>query len=310
MARPFRIGIVQQGPVFFDLEASLERLESWLQKATAKQLDLLVVGECWLSGYPAFLDLMSSVAQWDYPPMKQVFARMHANALEVGSSEFVRIQQAVRAAQLTLVIGANERVSAGYGNGTLFNALMTFAPDGVLSVHHRKLVPTYTERMVHGTGDAAQLRAAEIGGVRIGGLICWEHWMPLARHTLHHSGEHIHVALWPTAHEMHQVASRAYAFEGRCVVVAAGQVLTAGELPAELERPSGLSADALVLRGGSAVIGPDGRYLLEPVYDRPDLLVAEVDLDAVVGERMTLDVSGHYSRPDIFSVQVNRARPQ
>jgi predicted amidohydrolase len=133
--------------------------------------------------------------------------------------------------------------------------------------------------------------------------------MPLARQALHDAGEDIHVALWPTVHERHQLASRHYAFEGRCFVLAAGSVMRASALPLELEvDPSriGGGPSTLVLRGGSAIIGPDGEYIVPPLWDRPGVLVAELDLDRVRRESMTLDVSGHYSRPDCLSLEVHR----
>lgn len=132
--------------------------------------------------------------------------------------------------------------------------------------------------------------------------------MPLARQVLHESGEEIHVAVWPWVHEMHQVASRQYAFEGRCFVLSCGGLLRRDRLPAGLALREG-GAGEWVLRGGSAVVGPDGRYLTEPVLDRPAVIIATLDLGRCVEEHMTLDVAGHYSRPDVFSLTVHRARP-
>ncbi len=130
---------------------------------------------------------------------------------------------------------------------------------------------------------------------RVGGLICWEHWMPLARQAMHNAGEHIHFAVWPTVHEMHQIASRHYAFEARCFVLAAGLIMRAKDLPAGLRAAPELAAgpDSFLLRGGSAIIGLDGRYVVEPVYEAETIVTAEIDLEAVDRERMTLDVSGH-----------------
>ena len=178
--------------------------------------------------------------------------------------------------------------------------------DGSLLTHHRKLVPTYTERMVWGAGDADGIHGADTSAGRVGGLICWEHWMPLARQALHDSGEDIHVAAWPTVHERHQLACRHYAFEGRCFVLAAGSLMRASALPPGIEpHPDRVTAsDQWVLRGGSAIVGPDGAYICEPVYDEPALLVADLDLARVREESMTLDVSGHYSRPDCFELHV------
>lgn len=133
--------------------------------------------------------------------------------------------------------------------------------------------------------------------------------MPLARQAMHSSGEQIHVALWPTVNEMHQLASRHYAFEGRCFVVAAGSMMRAADLPAEFARPPQFASDdELVLRGGSAVIGPDGAYVAGPVFDQETVLTAELHLDVIDREKMTLDVSGHYHRPDLFELIVRKER--
>jgi predicted amidohydrolase len=152
------------------------------------------------------------------------------------------------------------------------------------------------------------LQAADTAAGRVGGLICWEHWMPLARQAMHNQGEQIHVAVFPTVHEMHQIASRQYAFEGRCYVLAVGLTMTEKDLPDELREQSKIDSNRLVLRGGSCVIAPDGKYVLEPVFDREEILTAEIDLSMIDEEKMTLDVSGHYSRPDVFDFSVNQNR--
>ena len=202
------------------------------------------------------------------------------------------------------MIGINERVEEGPGHGTLYNSLLFFSEDGLLANHHRKLIPTYSERMVWGQGDAAGLTLVKTRRVRVGGLICWEHWMPLVRQHMHDLGEQIHVAVWPTVHEMHQVASRSYAFEGRCFVLAAGQIMRASALPATLPTLGSLPGDQLIERGGSAIIAPDGRYLAGPLFDAEGILHASLNLREIERESMTLDVSGHYSRPDVFQLHV------
>jgi predicted amidohydrolase len=219
------------------------------------------------------------------------------------------LSAAARDAGIVVVIGVTERIDSGPSHGTLYNAALTFDADGRLANHHRKLVPTYTERMVWGLGDADGLTAVETKVGRVGALVCWEHWMPLARQAMHDSGEDIHVALWPTAHEMLQVASRHYAFEGRCFVLAAGSLMRASALPAELEPHAGKvrSSGDWVLRGGSAIVGPDGRYIVEPCFDRPELIVSDIDLGRVREERMTLDVSGHYHRPELLRLEIDRS---
>ena len=210
-----------------------------------------------------------------------------------------------------IVIGVNERIDVGPGNGTIYNSLLTFDVDGRIVSLRRKLVPTYTERMIWGNGDAKDLGAVQTGIGRVGGLICWEHWMPLARQVMHESAEQVHAAVWPTVHDLHQLASRQYAFEGRCFVLAAGIIMKVSDLPTQFELPAELAAnpEKLVLRGGSAIIAPDTRYIAGPVFDQETILLAEIDLHEIRREQMTLDTTGHYSRPDIFNLTVNRTRP-
>ena len=306
------VAIIQSPPVFMDLEGSVAKAIALTEEAARKGARLVTFGETWLPGYPAWLDHCSDMGLWDHAPTKEVFARLRQNSVVVPGKETKLLAQLAADHQLTLVIGVNERVETGPGNGTLYNSLLTFTSEGILANHHRKLVPTHTERIVWGQGDGGGLESVATAHGRVGGLICWEHWMPLARHALHLAGEHIHVAVWPTVHEMHQLASRHYAFEARCFVLAAGLIMRVRDLPAEFNLPPSLAAqpENFLLRGGSAIIGPDGRYLVEPVFDEETTVTAELDLDAVDRERMILDVSGHYSRPDLFHFQLRKdSRP-
>jgi len=285
----------------------LEQTADLARDAKQAGADLVVFPETWLPGYPVWLDVCRDVALWNHAPVKAVFARLAANSVVVGGAAGQALSHLAADLGITLILGVSEQVEEGPGRGTLFNALLTYAPDGTLLNHHRKLIPTYTERLVWGTGDVEGLRAVPTLVGRVGGLVCWEHWMPLARQALHESGEDFHVALWPTVTEMHQVASRHYAFEGRCFVLAAGSLMRAAALPRELiAHPERVAAPGdWVLRGGSSIIGPDGAYLAGPVYDAPCTLHAELDLARLREERMTLDVTGHYSRPECFDFRVH-----
>lgn len=308
--RTVRVAIVQARPPGGGIDAGVDALCAHIAEAAEQGARVIACGETFLPGYPAWLDACPGAALWDHGPTQRVFERYRRDSLVVPGPHTARIADAARRARAVVVVGASERVERGPGNRTLFNTLLTFTPDGLLARHHRKLVPTYTERLVWGPGDGAGLEPVradldEAGVVSIGSLICWEHWMPGARQAMHDHGEDIHIAVWPTAHERHQLASRHYAFEGRCFVLAVGQVMPAGDLPPELERGN---AEGLVLRGGSAVIAPDASYLVEPVADDERIIVADLDLGAIDRASMTLDVSGHYARPDVFGFSVDRSR--
>ncbi len=304
-ARLLPVAIVQD-EVAPDLEHSLERTGELARRAAAGGARLIVFPETWIPGYPAWLDVCRDAALWDHAPTKRVFRRMAENSVVVGGAGGRALAEIARTCSATLVVGICERVEAGAGRGTLFNSLLTYGPDGTLLNHHRKLMPTYSERMVWGTGDGSGLHAVDTPEARVGGLICWEHWMPLARQALHEAGEDIHAAVWPTVHEKHQICSRHYALEGRCFVLAAGSLMRASALPPELEPHPGRvpDADGWVLRGGSAIIAPDGSYLAGPVYDEPAILTAALDTGQIREELLALDVAGHYSRPDVFEFRI------
>jgi nitrilase len=293
-----RVAIVQS-EIAPDLAAGLEKTRALATRATKTGAQLVAFPETWLPGYPAWLDSCRDAALWNHPPVKAEYARMAANSVDVGGDSGRALSAMARDLGVTLVVGVVERVSDGPGRGTLYNSMLTYGADGTLANHHRKLMPTYTERLVWGAGDANGLRTVDTLAGRVGGLICWEHWMPLARQALHDAGEDIHVAAWPTVHEMHQVASRHYAFEGRCFVLAAGSLMRTSALPRELELHPSHRGD-WALRGGSAIFAPDGEVLAGPVFEREEIVSAEIDLTRVREESMTLDVSGHYARPDCF----------
>ncbi|HEU4389087.1 MAG TPA: carbon-nitrogen hydrolase family protein [Blastocatellia bacterium] len=296
---------IQASPVYLDLEESLTKAASLIGDAASRGANIVAFPETWLPGYPAWLDCCRDVALWDHDPVKKVYARLMENSVVVPSESTERVGDAARQSGVCVSIGVNERVTHGPGRGTLYNSLLTFGADGRLLNHHRKIMPTYTERMIWGEGDGSSLAGVQTEFGRIGGLICWEHWMPLARHALHCSGEDIHVAVWPQVKEMNLVASRQYAFEGRCFVLATGAVMKAGELPADLEPiPALVDPDAPVLRGGSAIIGPDGSILAGPCVDEETILTAELDYSRIAEESMTLDVTGHYYRPDVFEFRL------
>ncbi|MGE0131365.1 MAG: carbon-nitrogen hydrolase family protein [Blastocatellales bacterium] len=296
------VAAVQAAPYYMNLERSLARALDLIDEAARRRAQLVVFPESWLPGYPAWLDICRDVAVWDHQPTKRVYAQLMENSVAVPSRETEALAAAARKHNLTLVMGLHERVNEGAGRGTLYNSILTFGPTGELLNIHRKLVPTFNERLIWAQGDGSGVRVVETPAGRVGGLICWEHWMPLVRQTLHVAGEDIHVALWPSVKEMYQIASRHYAFEGRCFVVAAGGIMRRADLPREFEVAVDLGGDdnEYILNGGSCVIGPDGQYVAGPAFCSEVIILAKINLERIREESLALDVTGHFNRPDIF----------
>lgn len=303
------IAIVQRPPALLDLAESLDRAVTAIEEAAGA--DLVVFPETWLTGYPAWV---FGMAGWGNPEGKRWYGELLRQSPVVGGADdladgLAPVRAAAAAGGSTVVIGLNERSRSG---GSLYNSLATIDPQGRLQNLHRKLVPTHTERIVWAQGDGAGLRAVDTGAGRVGGLICWEHWMPLARQALHDDGEQVHVAAWPDFPEIHELAARTYAREGGCFVLSAALFLTTDDVPAELldayRAGVGPGAAEILFDGGSSIAAPDGSWHLAPVRGRAELIVAEIDLDAVDEAHTDLDVAGHYSRPDVLELRVDRRR--
>jgi len=311
MKKSTNLAIVQESAIHLDVKKSLEKAIQLIQQAAAQNAELIVFGESWLSGYPVWLDHCPDIARWNHNPTKKVFARMYQNSVEVGGIETQKLCQMALENKIVIVMGMNEIVQEGFGNGTIYNSFIIIDSTGEIVCHRRKLVPTFTEKLVYGLGDGKDLNAVNTSAGRIGGLICWEHWMPLSRMAMHESNEHIHFSLFPMVHEMHQVTCRQYAFEGRCFVVAVGQVMKGSDFPKELKLPDYLAvnSDQMVLDGSSCVISPNGKVLLEPQVGVEKMIFYTIEnMDQIYEERMSLDTSGHYNRRDVFEFKVNKGR--
>ncbi len=305
---PFRAAVVQHSPVFLDLSQSVEKACVLVEQAARGGAKLIAFPETWLPGYPVWLDFAPNAALWDYGPAKELYAQLWDNSITLDGPSVAALAACAERNDCVLVMGAHERLG-----GTLYNTMLYFDGARGLAGVHRKLMPTYTERLVWGMGDGSTLTVVDSGVGRVGGLICWEHWMPLARAAMHDRNELVHVAQWPMVKEMNLVASRHYAFEGQCFVLACGAVLTrrqmlagAGKPNAVLDSVPGADAD-FIHRGGSAIIAPTGDLLAGPLWDEEQILMADIHPALAVQGRMLLDVNGHYSRPDVFRLEVNQS---
>lgn len=300
--------VVQHPPVFLDREETLESVEALTAEAAREGARLVAFSESHLPGYPVWIH---GTAGWDDPVGKRYYRLLLENALEIPSPALSRLQAIAARNRLMLVIGATER-DAQYSRGTLYNSLVFIDPSGRLLGVHRKLVPTHAERVIWAHGDARGLRVHDTGLGRVGGLICWEHWMPLSRFVLHASGEQVHVAVWPDLIDVNQLAARHYAFEGRCYVLCIGQILSWDDLPDDEDLRqaalglTGQRNDDVVTPGAAGIIGPDGEWVAGPAGQEPTIVYGEIDLRRIAEEQEHLDAGGHYNRPDIFSLAVDR----
>lgn len=304
-----KVALIQEPPVFLNLAETLNKAEKLAVECAENGAKIIVFPETWVPGYPIWLDDAPKAGFWDYPPAKRLYQYLSENSLELGSLEFERLQKIARKTQTYVVIGIHER-----DGGTLYNTTVYIEPNGDYKTH-RKLMPTYTERLVWGFGDGSTLSVLDTPYGNLGGLICWEHWMPLARAAMHSKTEVIHTAQYPTVHERHQIASRQYAFEGQCFVLASGCVLNKSDAldgfeslgtddKEVFEMLESMRNDKLQY-GGSAIISPDISYVVEPVFDDSATVYGELDLDIAKQMRLLLDTDGHYSRPDVFELRVN-----
>lgn len=302
--KTWTVAIAQAVPAVLDLDAGVDKACSWIAEAGRRGARVLAFPETWIPVYPFWSDT-GTFSIWGHDAARRLHARFAENSLAVPSKQADRIARAAREARCAVVLGASELGRSG----SLYNSLVFVTAEGEIAGVHRKLVPTFGERLVWAYGDAAGLRTYDAGGVRLGGSMCWEHWMPMPRQVLHADGEQVHVAAWAHGSELHQLASRHYAFEGRAYVLAAAAYLPKDAVPDDFELPDDLArARTPLLDGGSAVIAPDASYVVDPVRGREELIVADVDLDRLQRDRLVLDTGGHYARPELFDLRVDRRR--
>jgi nitrilase len=302
MDKPVTVACVQAEPAILDLQGTLGRLENLADEATRNGAGLVVFPETFVAVYPSSR-WAKAFAGWEQPGAKETFARIAQNAVAVGSPAERRLGATAKALGIWLVTGVNEVEPER--PGTIYNSLLYHAPDGRLALHHRKLVPTNHERLIWGQGDGRGLTAVETGFGRIGGLICWENYMPLARFALYEAGIEIYIASTADDGDLWQSTLVHIARESRAYVVSPCHFQRASSYPADFALRAELDGAELLGRGGSAILAPDGSYLAGPVYDEETILYAELDPTRLLAERQRFDPAGHYHRPELLRLGVN-----
>ena len=301
MRSTVNVACVQAEPVVFEREATLEKVAALTAEAAANGAHLVVLPETFVSVYPSSA-WAKALAGWADPRAKAAFASLVRSSVEVPGPAADRLGEIAREHGVWLVTGVNELDPAR--NGTVYNALLYHAPDGSLALKHRKLVPTNHERLVWGQGDGGGLRALETPLGRIGGLICWENYMPLARFSLYESGVEIYVASTADDGDAWQATLVHLARESRSFVVSPCHFQRASAYPDDFPLAELLEGHDVLGRGGSAILAPDGSYLAGPLYDEEGILYAELEPSVLHEERQRFDPAGHYHRPDVLRLDV------
>ena len=299
-----KVAVVQAAPILFDREATVEKTCRLVAEASAQGANLMVFPEAFIPAYPRGLTF-GTVVGHRRPVGRLAWERYWANSVEVPSAATEALGAAAREANAYLAIGVIERDNQ-FSRGTLYCTLLYFGPDGQLLGKHRKLKPTAAERLIWGEGDGSTLTVLDTAFGKIGGLICWENYMPLARMAMYGKGVEIYLAPTADARDSWHATLRHIACEGRCFVLGCNQFVTKSMYPADLAGVEELADQAeMMCRGGSAIISPLGDVLAGPLYNQEGILYADLDLADVARGKLDFDVVGHYARPDVFQLIVN-----
>ncbi|MEM7754942.1 MAG: carbon-nitrogen hydrolase family protein [Planctomycetota bacterium] len=307
------IAAAQIAPVLLDRSATLGRVVASIDAASKAGASLVAFGEVMVPGYPVWTERTGG-ARFDNALQKTLHARYLEQAIDLEAGDLEPVQRIAADTKTTVVIGIAERPQ-DRGGHTLYASCVTVGPDGSIASSHRKLMPTYEERLSWGPGDAHGLvthRFETLAPFTLGSLNCWENWMPLPRAALYAQGEDLHVAIWPGCDHNTRDITRFLAREGRSYVLSASARLSPDDIPADLPARDDivgvLRDDGLFHNGGSAIAGPDGEWITPPDTATDGLVLAEISHARVLEERHNFDPSGHYARPELLGLDVDRRR--
>jgi len=301
-----KVAVIQEPPVYLDLEQSMNRAVELISESARKGCELVVFPEAWLPGYPTFV--------WRLPPgsgmgkTDELYARLLANCVDLSKDGLAPLQSAAKEYGVVIVLGYQE-VDGSASGSTIFNSCAIIDADGQLANNHRKLMPTNPERMVWGFGDGSGLNVVETAVGRIGTLICWESYMPLARYALYAQNIDIYVAPTWDSGETWLASMQHIAREGGCWVISCATSLEASDIPEDIPYRDELfpNEDEWVNSGDAAIYKPFGDIIAGPMHQEKGLLIADIDVATANASRRKFDASGHYARPDVFTLTVNRS---
>lgn len=303
-----QVALAQISPVWLDKKKTLEKVKTNILEAAGQGCDLVVFGEGLVPGYPWWLSITHSAA-WDNQIQKQIFAHYALSAVTIENGDLSEIQKIAKDNSIAVYLGIIERPS-DRGGHSLYCSLVYIDQKGEIKSVHRKLQPTYDERLVWSPGDGNGLQTHPLNGFTLGGLNCWENWMPMARTALYGLGENVHIAVWPGAVRNTENITRMIAQESRSYVISVYSLMRKSDFPLNTPHLDLILKDCpeVLADGGSCIAGPDGNWVIEPKAHVEGLLIESLDFQKILEERQNFDPVGHYSRPDVLKLEVNRSR--
>jgi nitrilase len=301
-----KVAIAQIAPVLFDRAATLDRVLAAISEAANNNATLVTFGECLVPAYPLWL-CRTDAARFEADDQKELHALYLEQAVCIENGHLDGVRAAASKHGITVILGIAERpVDRGQ---SIYCSRVIIEPKGHIHSVHRKLMPTYEERLSWAAGDGAGLRTCAVGEFTVGALNCWENWMPLARAALYGQGETLHVMLWPGDVKLTADLTRFVAREGRMFVMSSSAIIRPSDVPDSVPYRDRICGNAEVFfNGGSCIAGPDGTWIVEPVVGEEQLLYADLDLADILKSRQSFDPAGHYARPDVLKLTVNRTR--
>lgn len=308
LADQLTVGMVQMAPVWLNRRATMEKMLQFCAEAEKNACQLLVFSEALLPGYPFWIELTDG-ARFNSSRQKEIHAHYMDQAVQIEAGHLQAFCEAAAQYQMAIILGCIER-PADRGGHSLYCSLVYIDEEGQIKSTHRKLMPTYEERLTWSPGDGHGLRVHKLGPFTVGGLNCWENWMPLARTALYGLGEDLHVAIWPGALRNTIDLTRFIAQESRSYVLSVSGLMYPDAIPDDMPHANLIRANApeWMANGGTCIAAPDGSWVIEPLVEKEKLLVATLDHKQVRRERQNYDAAGHYGRPDVLQLQINRKR--
>jgi len=303
-----KVGLAQIAPVWLNKPATIQKIEATIKEAATNKAELVVFGEALLPGYPFWLALTNGAA-WDLEVNKEIHAHYTRNAIQIEAGELDSICALAEAHNIAIYLGIMERAK-DRGGHSLYCSLVYINANGKIKSVHRKLQPTYDERLTWAPGDGNGLQVHPLKQFTVGGLNCWENWMPLPRTALYGQGENLHIAVWPGNENNTKDITRFIARESRGFVISVSSLMRKEDFPDNTPHLEAILEQApdVLGNGGSCIAGPDGEWIIAPVLHKEGLIYETLDFNRVYEEHQNFDPVGHYARPDVTQLTVNRER--